>query len=146
MGLLSLKPMDVNGTKIVPMDLVLKLTPPAPKYPDEIKAIIAEGMAMEEGAFLIRVEGKKDGKTVRIDSYVNCPGLAEAFEKAKLSHESYTTGQCAAVFTKMMVNDVFAEKGLFSPEELEADARMYCFKELSKLGVSVDEIVERRLY
>ncbi len=146
MGLLSMEPVDVNDARIVPMDLVLKLTPPAPKYPDEIKAIIAEGMDMEEGAFLIRVEGKKDGKTVRIDSYVNCPGLAEAFEKAKLSHESYLTGQCASVFTKMLVNDVFAEKGLFSPEELKADARMYCFKELSKLGVTVDEIVERRLH
>ena len=46
MGLLSLETVDVKGTAIVPMDLVLKRTPPAPKYPDEIKAIIDEGLEM----------------------------------------------------------------------------------------------------
>jgi saccharopine dehydrogenase-like NADP-dependent oxidoreductase len=40
MGLLSKEPVTVKGTRIVPMDLVLKLCPPAPKYPEEIKAII----------------------------------------------------------------------------------------------------------
>jgi len=30
------------------MDLVLKLCPPAPKYPDEIKAIIDEGLFVPE--------------------------------------------------------------------------------------------------
>ena len=100
---------------------------------------------MEEGAFLIRVEGHQDGKPIWVDSYVNCPGLTEAFEKAKLSHESYLTGQCASVFTKMMVEDVFTEKGLFSPEELNAEVRTYCFKELAKLGITVDVITECRL-
>ncbi|MBW2178089.1 MAG: saccharopine dehydrogenase NADP-binding domain-containing protein [Deltaproteobacteria bacterium] len=146
MGLLSLEPVDVNGTAIVPMDLVLKLTPPAPKYPDEIKAILDEGMAMEEGAFLVRVQGRKNGQALCIDSYLAAPGLAEAFAKSQISHESYVTGQCASVFAKMMVNDVFTEKGLFSPEELGTEERSFCFRELAKLGVTIDEIVETRLY
>jgi len=146
MGLLSLGPVEVKGIAIVPMDLVLKMTPPAPKYPDEIKAIIDEGLEMEEGAFLVRVQGQKDGKAVCIDSYMIAPGLVEAFETSRISHESYSTGQCASVFAKMMVNDVFADKGLFSPEELGAAERSYCFRELAKLGVFIDEIVETRLY
>jgi len=146
MGLLSPEPVDVNGTAVVPMDLVLKLTPPAPKYPDEIRAIINAGLEMEEGAFLVRVQGRKGGRAVCIDSYMCAPGLAEAFEKSQISHESYSTGQCAAVFAKMIVNDVFTEKGLFSPEELKAEQRAYCFAELAKLGVTIDEIVETRLY
>ena len=146
MGLLSLEPINVKGTSIVPMDLVLELTPPAPKYPDEIKAIIDQGLETEEGAFLVRVQGQKDGKAVGIDSYMCAPGLVEAFETAHISHESYSTGQCASVFAKMMVNDVFTEKGLFSPEELEAHQRAYCFRELAGLGVTIEEIVETRLY
>lgn len=146
MGLLSLEPVDLNATQIVPMDLVLKLAPPAPKYPGEIEAIIAEGMAMEEGAFLIRIEGQKDGKPIKIDYYVNSPGLAESFAKSKLSHESYLTGQCASVFARMMIDDVFTEKGLFSPEELGTNARSCYFRELAKLGVTIDEIVERTLF
>lgn len=55
------------------MDLVLKLCPPAPKYPDEIKAIIDEGVVV--------------------------------------------------------------------PEQFDADARRYCFEELAKLDITVDEFI-----
>jgi saccharopine dehydrogenase-like NADP-dependent oxidoreductase len=138
MGLLSHEPVTVKGTRIVPLDLVLKLCPPAPKYPEEIKAIIDEGVIKEEGAFLVRVEGLKEGLPMRIDSYVNAPGLVESFQKAGLSHEAFLTGQCAAVFVKMMVDDIFTENGVFAPEQLPADARRYYFEELAKLGVTVD--------
>ena len=142
MGLLSKEPVTVKGTRIVPMDLVLKLCPPAPKYPEEIKAIIDEGVAAEEGAFLVRVEGTKDNKLVSIDCYANAPGLVESFEKSGLSHETYLTGQCGAVFVKMLVDDAFTEKGLFAPEQFDADARRYCFDELAKLDITIDESIK----
>ena len=141
MSLLSTEPVMVKGTSIVPMDVVLELCPPAPKYPEEIKAIIDEGVVRDEGAFLVRVEGQKDGAKVTIDSYVNAPGLVESFEKAGLSHEAFLTGQCAAVFVKMMVADVFNESGLFVPEQLPAATRSYYFDELAKLGVTIDETI-----
>ena len=142
MGLLSTQPITIKGSRIVPMDLVLKLCPPAPKYPDEIKAIIDEGVVSEEGAFGVSVEGARAGKPVRIDTYVNAPGLVASYEKSGLSHEAYLTGQCGAVFTKMLVDDVFAEKGLFVPEQFHDDARRYCFQELAKLDITLDEIVD----
>ncbi len=145
LGLLSSKTVTVNGTDIAPLDLALELFPPAPKFPDEIKAILDEGLEKEEGAFLVRVKGVQRGKPITIDSYVNSPGLVEAFETSGLSHEAYLTGQCAAVFLKMMVDDVFAEKGLFVPEQLDAEARQYCFRELAGLGITVDELIERRI-
>jgi hypothetical protein len=46
----------------------------------------------------------------------------------------------------MITDDVFQESGLFVPEQLGADARKFYFRELSNLGVTVDEIIERRLY
>lgn len=142
MGLLSSEPRTVKDVSIVPMDLVLDLCPPAPKYPDEIKAIIDEGVITEEAAFLVRVDGHKEGKPVRIDSYANAPGLVESFELSELSHEAYMTGQCAAVFVKMMVENTFSKKGVYVPEQLDADTRIYFFKELAKLGVTVNEIIE----
>jgi saccharopine dehydrogenase (NAD+, L-lysine-forming) len=141
MRLLSTEPVTVKGTSIVPMDVVLELCPPAPKYPEEIKAIIDAGVVKDEGAFLVRVEGQKNGAPVTLDSYVNAPGLVESFEKAGLSHEAFLTGQCAAVFVKMMVADVFNESGLFVPEQLPADTRRYYFDELAKLGVTIDETI-----
>ncbi|MGA6926204.1 MAG: saccharopine dehydrogenase NADP-binding domain-containing protein [Desulfosarcina sp.] len=144
MGLLSDQPMELNGNSIVPMDLILKLCPPAPKYPDELRAIINDGVVSEEGAFLVRVEGLTDDNPVRIDSYAVGPGLVEAFETSGLSHEAYLTGQCASVFVKMMVDDAFAKKGVFVPEQLEADAREYYFRNLAELGVTIDETLQQR--
>ena len=140
LGLLSTEPVTVNGASVVPMDLILELCPPAPKYPDEIKGIIDEGVITEEAAFLVRVDGFKDGKPVRVDTYANAPGLVDAFKKSGLTHEAFMTGQCAAVFVKMMVEDVFTKSGLYVPEQLDRKARAYYFKELAKLGVTVEKI------
>ena len=112
---------------------------------DAIGIYVYEGVILEEGAFLVRVDGHKEGSPVRIDCYVNAPGLVESFEKAGLSHEAYLTGQCASVFVKLLVDDVFVEKGLFAPEQFHAASRHYYFQELAKLGVTVDEIIERKL-
>jgi len=34
---------------------------------------------------------------------------------------------------------------LFVPEQLHTDARQYFFRELATLGVTVDEIIEKRI-
>jgi hypothetical protein len=68
----------------------------------------------------------------------------ESFEKSGLSHETYLTGQCGAVFVKMLVDDAFTEKGLFAPEQFDADARRYCFDELAKLDITIDESIESK--
>lgn len=146
MGLLSEDPLDVKGTKIVPMDLVSALTPPAPKYRDEIKAVLDEGMVSEDGVFLVRVEGMKGGRKVRIDSYANAPGLTEAFALSGMTHESYFTGQAAFLFTKMFVNGRIETRGCFPPEVLEKKERDYYLSEAAKLSLTVDEYVETRLF
>jgi saccharopine dehydrogenase-like NADP-dependent oxidoreductase len=100
---------------------------------------------MEEGAFLVRVEGEKDGKTMTIDTYIGGPGLTEAFEKSGMTHESYFTGQFAFLFTKMFVNDKINMSGVFPPEAFDAEMRTYYMKEAGKLDLTIDKIVEERL-
>ncbi len=145
MGLLSEDAIDIKGTKIVPMDLISRLTPPAPKYPDEIKAVLDEGMYSEEGAFRVRVDGMKNGNNTRIDCFANAPGLTEAFEKAKITHESYFTGQAAFLFTKMFVNNKITTKGAYPPEVLEAAERSYYLEEAAKLDITVDQNIYTRI-
>jgi len=142
MGFLSFEEKEHNGMKYIPFDLTIANAPPAPKYPEEIKEIINGGLISEEGAFQVLVEGKKDGRPIRITSYVIAPGLIEAFEKSGLTHESYLTGQCAFIFTKMLVNDVIQQKGAISPEVLNAAERKYFFNEAQRLDITIDQIVE----
>ncbi len=142
MGLLSDKPIDVNGTIIAPRDVVLKLTPAAPKYESEIKEILDEGLESDTGALLIRVIGEREGKQVQIDNYVNTPTCQDAFRKSGLTSETYLTGQCGALFTKMLVNDKISQAGLFPPEALESDQRAYYLDEAAKLDITVERIIE----
>ena len=142
MGFLSSEEKEHNGMKYVPFELTIANTPPAPKYQEEIKEIIDGGLVSEEGAFQVLVEGKKDGKPVRITNYANSPGLIEAFERSGLSHESYLTGQCAFIFTKMLVNDVIQQKGAIAPEVLNAAERKYFFKEAQKFDITIDQIID----
>ena len=141
MGYLSKEEKEFNGMTYVPFDLTIANTPPAPKYHDEIREIIDGGLISEEGAFQVVVEGKKDGNPIRITSYVNAPGLIEAFEKSGLTHESYLTGQCAFIFTKMLVNDIIQQKGAIAPEVLNAAERKYFFDEAQKLDITLDRII-----
>jgi saccharopine dehydrogenase (NAD+, L-lysine forming) len=146
MGLLSEKPLEVKGVQIVPMDLISELTPPAPKYPDEIQKVLDEGMEQEEAAFLVKLKGIKDGRAVEIENYVNAPGLRESFALARLTHESYYTGQSAFLFTKMLVNEVVKSTGVFPPEILEQEERDYFLQEAEKLKITVDRTVKTRLF
>ena len=77
---------------------------------------------------------------------MKAPGVFESFEKAGLTAETYLTGQCGALFTKMFVNDKIHQKGLFPPEVFNADQRAYYLKEAAKLDITVDQIVEKRLF
>ena len=137
MGFLSFEEREFNGMKYVPFDLTIAHTPPAPKYEEEIRDIIDQGLVTEEGAFQVLVAGMKAGKPVRITAYVDAPGLIEAFERSRLSHESYLTGQCAFIFTKMLVNDIIQQTGAIAPEVLEGKERAYFFAEAKKLDITV---------
>lgn len=146
MGLLGRDPVEVNGVKVTPLDLVCKLTPPAPSSPGAIKDALSEGMAMEEGAAVVRLDGTVNGKPVRFENYINAPGLVESFEKYGITHETFLTGQSAFLFAKMFVNDKIATKGVFTPELFEKEERDYYLSEAAKIGITVDQIVETRLF
>jgi len=107
---------------------------------------LSEGMISEEGATMVRVEGNLKGKKTRIETYVNAPGLTEAFEKHQITHETFLTGQSAFLFTKMSVNNKIQTKGVFPPEVLEKEEREYYLREGAKIGITVDEYIESKLF
>ena len=145
MGFLDHGEREYRGIKYVPFDLVIHHAPAAPKYAEEIEEVIRNGLITEEGAFQVIVRGTREGKPLKITSYVNSPGLVEAYKTAGISHEAYLTGQSAFIFTKMMVKDAVTQKGCISPEVLDAAPRKFFFNEAAKLGITFDEIIEKSL-
>ena len=135
-GLLSYKEEEINGQKIVPHELVLRHVPLAPKDPEEIKAIIDEGLIADGGAFVIETYGKKDGKDVVVELHLNAPGLVESYEKAKMTGEMYLTGQGAFLYTRLFVNDMIDQKGLISSDMLNDKQVEQYIRWADELGIT----------
>ena len=135
-GLLHHEEEEFNGAKIVPFDWVLAHVPAAPKDPEEIKAIIDEGIVEDNGAFVCEAYGQKDGKNVMVDLHLVAPGIEEAFQKAQMSSEMYLTGQGAFLFTKLFVNEMIDQKGLISSDMLDDDQVEQYLAWAKELGIT----------
>ena len=142
-GLLTHEKEMVDGKEIAPFDVVLKHIPPAPKYKEEIQAILDEGLVMDSGCMVIEAIGKKDGKDVMVETHVFAPGLEESFKLAGLTAEMYLTGQGGALFTKMFVNDKFDQHGLISSDMLTDDQVDCYFDYAEKLGITLETKIKK---
>ncbi|MDR0887027.1 MAG: saccharopine dehydrogenase NADP-binding domain-containing protein [Clostridiales Family XIII bacterium] len=137
-GLLSHKAENVNGSEITPFDVVLNHVPPAPKYHDEIEEIIQEGLVSDTGCMVIEAYGKKNGKDVLVTVHVMAPGLVDSFNKSGITAEMYLTGQGGSLFTKMLAEDRFEQKGLISSDMI-TDAQVdYYFECAAKLDITLE--------
>ncbi len=137
-GLLSHDEEEYKGNKIVPFDYVLTHIPPAPKYKDEIKAIIDEGLKKDSGCMVVEAYGKKDGKDTLVETHVFAPGLVESFERAGITAEMYLTGQGGFFFSKMFANDQFDQTGLISSDMLSDEQVDIYFGYAAELGITLD--------
>jgi len=136
-GLLSKKPVEVDGVEVIPFNVVLKHIPPAPKYREEIKEILDEGLVSDSGAMVIEATGMKDGKKIMVETHVFAPGLVESFERAGITAEMYLTGQGGALFTKMFVEDLYTQRGLISSDMLTFEQIDYYLKCAEELGITL---------
>ncbi len=143
MGMLSREPVEVDGCKVVPLNLAIKLTPPAPKYREEIQEIIEEGLESDTGAMVIKAFGEKDGEKVLVETYVDAPGLVDSFERSGLTAEMYLTGQGGALFTKMFADDKIDQKGLISSDMMTMEQVDYYLQHAAKLDITLDTEVKK---
>lgn len=137
-GLLSHEAENYKGNEIVPFDYVLTHIPPAPKYKEEIKEIIDEGLVKDSGCMVIEAYGKKDGADTLVETHVFAPGLVESFERAGITAEMYLTGQGGFFFSKMFVNDKFDQTGLISSDMLTEDQVDTYFDYAAELGITLE--------
>jgi saccharopine dehydrogenase (NAD+, L-lysine-forming) len=141
-GLLSHIAVEVDGCRVVPFNVVLKHLPPAPKYRDEIKEILEEGLISDEGAMVVEASGIKDKKRVKVTTHVFSPGLAESYKRAGITSEMYITGYSGAIFTKMFIEGKYTQKGLISSDMLTLDQVDYYLECAKNLGITLDVEVE----
>jgi len=141
-GLLSTEPEIINGREVVPFDVILAHMPPAPKYKEEIQAIIDEGLEYEKGCMVAECIGKKDGKDVTVEVHCYAPGLVECFEKSQMTAEMYITGQGGFLYTLMFMNDKFDQIGLISSDMLTDEQVDYYFEQGKSYDITHEVVIK----
>ena len=143
-GLLSHEEEEFQGHKIVPFDFVLSHLPHAPKYEDEIRSFVEEGMALDSGCMAIEAYGRKDDEGVLVEIHVMAPGFVESFERAKMTGEMYLTGQGGYLFSKLFINDKFkGTTGVISSDMLTDEQVDEYFKYAAELGITLETKIKK---
>jgi len=144
-GLLSHEEEEFKGQKIVPFEFVLSHLPPAPKYYDEIKSFVDEGMAMDSGCMVIEAYGSKDGEDILAEVHVNAPGFVESFERAGMTGEMYLTGQGGYLFSKMFINDIFRGQSGVIGSDMLSDAQVdKYFEYAAELDITLETKIKKK--
>ncbi|MCQ2546468.1 MAG: saccharopine dehydrogenase NADP-binding domain-containing protein [Clostridia bacterium] len=138
-GLLKHEKEEFQGMMISPFEFVLSHVPHAPKYEDEIRSFVEEGMAVDSGCMVIESYGKKDGKDVLAEVHVSAPGFVESFERAKMTGEMYLTGQSGYLYSKMFINEDFGDQaGVISSDMLTDGQVDKFFEYAAELDITLD--------
>lgn len=141
-GLFDHEEREIKGRKVVPFDVIVDSIPKPPKFEDEIRAIIEEGMAADDGCMVVEAYGQKDGKNILVENHVFAPGICEAFERAGMTGEMYLTGQGGYLFSKMFVNGDFDMTGLISSDMLSFEQVDKYFEYAAELGIRLETIIK----
>ena len=141
-GLFDHEEREIKSRKVVPFDVIVESIPKPPKFEEEIREIIEEGMEADDGCMVVEAYGQKDGKDILVENHVFAPGIVEAFERAKMTGEMYLTGQGGYLFSKMFINGDFDQCGLISSDMLSFEQVDRYFEYAAELGIRLETTVK----
>jgi len=114
LGVMGQKPINVKGTKVVPLDVFISLIP----TPVEIGGKV-EGYA----CILADVKGAKGNEKVNYIVYAFL-SHKDAYKKLGVTATAYLTGIPAAVGAEMLADGAIKKRGVYPPEVLDPEPFM----------------------
>lgn len=126
LGLHSLKPIDVKGVKVRPLDVVVSLMP---------RPVDLIGKVKGHAVIVVDVVGEKDGvkKNVKMWTMMS---HERAYELCRSNATGYLVGSGGAVAAEMLIEGEVKERGFLAPEQLPADKFL---ARLPSKGLKVEE-------
>ena len=146
LGLCSSDPIDVDGARVIPRNVLLRLFPPTPT-PEEIEKKIETGVINDaHQCYVVEVVGNKGDRTVTYTYVVTPPSLRRVQKMMPgATHESFLTGTSAAIFTEILGEGKIDAKGVIVPECLGRKAREAFLAKLAQQEVNVALTTESSL-
>ena len=129
MGMHSLKPVDVKGVLVRPLDVVAAVLPRPVELAGKVKGY---------AGIVVEVIGEKNGKKTKIKMWTTM-SHERAYELCKSNATGYLVGVGGAIATEMLIEGDVKEKGLLVPEQLPAEKFM---SHLRSKGLDVNEKTE----
>jgi len=139
--LMSDDPIEVDGKKIAPSKVFLKLLPATPKA-KELVEMIKNGELLSRLILTVDVYGKKAGKDLHYQLWTEGPSATAACERIPgASDISYATAVSAALFSLMMLRGQVNHAGVFPPEVFDREERGIYFKIMNEWGIKIHKKV-----
>jgi len=140
--LMSEEPVEINGKKIAPRDVFLKLLPPTPTA-KELVELTRSGKLMSRLILTVDVYGRKAGKDLHYRLWTEGPNSTAACERIPgASDVSYHTAVSAALFSLMMLRGQVNHTGIFPPEVFDKEERKIYFRIMNEWGIKIHKRVE----
>ena len=118
-GMTSIKPINYNGTEIIPLQFLKKILPDPGSLGERTKGKTCIGTI---------ITGKKDGKEKTFYTYNICDH-EECFVEVGSQAISYTTGVPAMIGTKLMLERKWFKPGVWNMEQFDPDPFMELLNE-----------------
>jgi saccharopine dehydrogenase (NAD+, L-lysine-forming) len=126
LGLLRGEPLEVQGLRVRPLDVIAAALPSPVHLADRIR-----GTAM----FVVEVTGQREGKKVRVRVWTSL-SYEEAYRRHRTNATAYLVGTGGAVAAEMFLEGKVRGKGLLIPEQLDPEAFL---TRLAEKGLAVRE-------
>jgi len=111
LGLSGLKPVDVRGVQIRPIDLVVALMP---------RPVDMAGKVKGYAGVVVEVIGLKDGRRTKVKVWMTM-SHERAYELCRTNATGYLVGSGGAVAAEMLIEGDVKDRGLLVPEQLPAE-------------------------
>jgi saccharopine dehydrogenase-like NADP-dependent oxidoreductase len=143
LGLLSDKPINVKGIKVVPRDVFLALVPPTPSM-EEVEEMIKAGTINMRACCVVDVKGQKKGEKMRHILYTKFMDIKEIAQRMPGANPvAYVTSVPASIYTKMLLKGEIKTRGVIPPEALEPEVRQAYITEVEEKGIKINAKVEK---
>ena len=121
-GMASIKPVDYNGTEIVPLQFLKAVLPNPQDLGENYDGETSIGC---------RIRGRKDGRVRTYYVYNNCKHQ-DAYRETGMQAVSYTTGVPAMIGAMMYLKGLWKKPGVWNVEDFDPDPFM---EQLAKQGL-----------
>jgi len=111
LGMHSLKPMDVKGVKVAPLDVVIAMMPQPVDLIGKVKGF---------AAIVVEIVGLKNGKKTMVKTWTMM-SHEKAYEISKSNATGYLVGVGGAVAAELFLEGHVKQTGFVVPEQMPAD-------------------------